>query len=101
MKTIAEIKTFLRSASFHSFALFLIVALVAADLIDRRFAVKQINEHLDQFQLSRTMLDSRARIQVILVTAALEGRKLTPSEVDEITSLWRAAEYQRATTIEK
>lgn len=45
-------------------------------------------------QMTRTMLNARAKIQIKLVAALSEGRALTNAELTEINRLWMAAEYQ-------
>lgn len=47
-------------------------------------------------QMTRTMLDARARIQMKLIEAASVGRPLTLQEQTEINRLWVAAEYTKA-----
>ena len=44
-------------------------------------------------RMTRTMLDSRARIQLILIDAAKAGRALTPEEVRTVDRLYTPAEY--------
>lgn len=44
-------------------------------------------------RMTRTMLDSRARIQLILIDAAKAGRALTPEEVRIVDRLYIPAEY--------
>ena len=44
-------------------------------------------------RMTRTMLDSRARIQLILIDAAKAGRALTPEEVRVVDRLYVPAEY--------
>ena len=48
--------------------------------------------HREQ-QMTRTMLNARAIIQMTLVQAASEGRPLTAEEERQINRLWIAAEY--------
>ena len=44
---------------------------------------------------NRTMLNSRAQIQIILINATLEGRRLDAAEIDRIKQLWSKAEYDQ------
>lgn len=96
MKLVNELKTFFLSDVFRSLMLCLVVGLLGVNFADRRRGIDEINGHLNQFQISRLMLNSRAQIQIILVKAALEGRKLNVEEVDTIGRLWESSEYNRA-----
>lgn len=49
-------------------------------------------------KMTRTMLNSRAKVQVMLVMAASEGRPLTALEQREIFQLWQSAEYDQIET---
>lgn len=93
MKLAARFKDFYFSPRFASFAFTLLIALALAEPFHRDSSVKTIQSDLRNFQMSRTMLNARARIQIILLGAALEGRKLTPEEVDTVKRNWTEAEY--------
>lgn len=96
MKLIAELKTFFLSDTFRSLAMVVLMLLSAFDLFARRAAVNEINANINRFSLSRLMLNSRAQVQIILIKATLEDRKLNAEEVDAIGRLWNAADYSRA-----
>ena len=80
MTMLKKLKIFFSSGIFQNFTLCLIVALLIGNFADRRRAVSEINGHLEQFQMSRLMLNSRAQIQIILCNAALEGRSLKATQ---------------------
>ena len=63
------------------------------NIYDRRAKTDEIKSAQT---LQRSMLNARARIQIILLNANLEGRKLSPQEVDQIQTLWKKAEYDQA-----
>ena len=97
----SKLKNIFLSELFRSLMLALTVLLLTLNFYDRRVAVAQINQSVDRFQLSRTMLNSRAKIQIILCSAALEGRRLNAEEVDTIKRLWESAEYNQTTEFPK
>lgn len=53
----------------------------------------ELEQEIQKFRMTRTMLDARATIQITLINAASEGRALTASEKTQIDRLWIAAEY--------
>ena len=91
-----KVKKFYFSSGFRSLASVLVIVLMVLNLTERLIAFVEINVRLEKFQLSRLMLNSRAKIQIILCNAALEGRRLSASEIDTIKVLWKDAEYDRA-----
>ena len=83
--------------SLMAAALVFVLALSVVNIFQRRAAV----EELKQAGLSnRSMLNSRARIQIILINANLENRPLNNSEIDQIKQLWGRAEYDQADSSE-
>ncbi len=93
---IQKLKCYFVSENFRSLILCVIVLMLAFNFYDRRVTVREINQNLDKFQTSRTMLNSRAQIQIILCNAALEGRRLNAEEIGTVKRLWSKAEYDRA-----
>lgn len=66
------------------------VALLIFGEFRRTHAVADIK---NTYGASRLMLNSRAQIQIILINANLEGRRLNSEEIDRIKQLWGKAEY--------
>ena len=79
--------------NFTPFALGLIVVLLVIGEFRRNSAVAEIK---DTYQMSRVMLNARAQIQLILINANIEGRKLNGEEIDRIGKLFKRAEYDLA-----
>lgn len=73
--------------------LLLIVGLLILGEFRRNSAVSELKS---SYAVSRTMLNSRAAIQIILINANLENRQLNPEEIDRIKQLWKKAEYDLA-----
>jgi hypothetical protein len=49
---------------------------------------------------NRRMLNARAQIQIILINANIESRKLTNEEIDRIGRLWASAEYDQTAEVD-
>ncbi len=96
MKFVLELKTFFLSETFRSLVTIVLILLIAFDLFQRQTAAREVNANVNRINLSRLMLNSRAQVQLILVKAAIEGRKLNAEDVDTIGRLWASAEYDRA-----
>lgn len=63
----------------------------------RNLAVKELK---DFSNVNRRMLNARARIQQILINAAIAQRTLKATEIDDITRLWKSAEYDQTDDIQ-
>lgn len=61
---------------------------------------KAVNEIKRFTTANRRMLNARAQIQIILINANIESRKLTNEEIDRIGRLWASAEYDQTADIE-
>ena len=80
----------------HQFWLSLVLMAVfgVANVIFSYLNYRERTEMRREANMTREMLNARARIQIRLVAALSEGRPLTKAEITEINRLWQAAEYQ-------
>lgn len=80
---------------FKPFVVFALCALLFMSFRNESQRAAAVKDIKDAGILNRSMLNSRAQIQIILCNAALEGRALKATEIDTIKRLWRDAEYDR------
>lgn len=85
------------AARFVPFCLCLIVALQINNEFQRKYAVADLKT---AGRTNRSMLNSRAQIQIILINATLENRQLNALEIDRIKQLWEKAEYNQTLDID-
>ena len=81
------------SPGFVKIALVLILSMNVFNEFRRTSAVIELKS---SYAISRGMLNARAQIQIILINANLEDRRLNASEIDRIKVLWKRAEYDLA-----
>lgn len=86
-------RLFKRDIRINRIGLIIALLILAFNIYDRRVKVEEIKEVT---RLSRSMLNARGRIQIILLNANLEGRRLNAAEIDQIKALWSKAEYDQA-----
>jgi hypothetical protein len=96
MKHFLELKTFFLSDVFRSVAIAILLFLLTVDIVQRQFAVREINHNIRENQLAdieeARMNAARGELIQISLFAALEGRKLNVSEVDRIKSIWKQSD---------
>lgn len=71
-------------------------AVVVGILVNAAFGYLNWQERAEmrrEQNMTRTMLNARAQIQITLFEAAKRGGQLTPAEVQTIDRLWIPAEY--------
>ncbi|MGI8542465.1 MAG: hypothetical protein ACR2MD_03200 [Aridibacter sp.] len=86
------IKNYLKNFTLKDYIYIGLITILIVATISSIVSSRMIRNDVD---MTRQMLDARARIQIIHFTALSEGRTLTEQEKQKVRRLWHQAEYSK------